>query len=177
MYHPSDGLPAVPFPSNSICRQLLVLYVSLLVGACERATWERRRAGQDGEDGGVWMIKSGCIHRAEHGQVVLVGRVVPVPGNDIEGGVALPGTPEPAIQLVDHGEAATLPVFKPGCGCHEMPGRRQAISTCRERHPLGKPRSDSGTAALQQKVLPKRCLSKIAGSRRPIGTLWVTPSA
>ena len=150
--------PPIPFADNF----LTFLYVSLLVGACERATWERRRAGQDGEDGGVWMIKSGCIHRAELGQVVLVGRVVPVPGNDIEGGVALPGTPEPAIQLVDHGEAATLPVFKPGCGGHEMPGRRQAISTCRVRHPLGNPRSDSGTAALQHSSPKGACPKSLA---------------
>ncbi len=50
-----------------------------------RPTWCGGGAGEDSENGGVRVIEGRSIDRAEFGEVVLVGHVVPMPGHDIKG--------------------------------------------------------------------------------------------
>lgn len=47
--------------------------------------------GEHGEDGGVGVVKGHRVHGAEAAEVVLVGRVVAVPGDHVERGEVLPG--------------------------------------------------------------------------------------
>jgi len=74
-------------------------------------TWGNGGAGKDGEDGGVCVVESHRVHRAEARQVVLVGRVVAMPGNHIEGRGPLLGAKHPAAELVVDRKGA-LPVLE-----------------------------------------------------------------
>lgn len=51
-----------------------------------RHTWYCRWAGQDCENGWIWMIKADSVHGAELAEIVFVRRVVAMPGHNIERG-------------------------------------------------------------------------------------------
>ena len=82
-----------------------------------------RLAGEDGEDGGVGMVKGGGVDDHEAGQVVPVGHIIAVPRDHVEGREVLLPLEEVALVLGDHSVIAG-PLLKgshrvlkvPGCG-------------------------------------------------------------
>lgn len=69
------------------------------------------------------------IDWAKSGEVVFVGRIVAMPGNDIEGGEVLLGLKDPPAQLVQDPEGAAA-VLKLRHWRLKVSGGRQAIRTC-----------------------------------------------
>src|SRR6185369_414067 len=65
-----------------------------------------RRRSQHGVDGGIRMVEADAINAVEPGQVVLVGRVVAVPGDDIERRMIVFGFPKVSEKLGDYPEVA-----------------------------------------------------------------------
>ena len=75
------------------------------------------------------MVVGDCIQGAEVRQVVLVGRIVAVPGHHIEGREGLAGLEQPAVELVQD-LVGGLAVLESGYGSLEVPGIGEAIRTC-----------------------------------------------
>ena len=88
-----------------------------------------RRAGEHGEDGGVGMVEGDGVDGAELGQVVLVGRIVAVPGDHVERRERLHRLKHAPSQLVHH-HKLHLPVLIPGYRRLKIPGCCQSIGTC-----------------------------------------------
>lgn len=86
-------------------------------------------AGEDGEDGGVGVVKGDSVDGAELGEIVLAGRVVAVPGRHVEGREGLHRLKHAPAQLVHH-HKVNLPVLVPGLRRLEVPRRCQAIGAC-----------------------------------------------
>ncbi len=75
------------------------------------------------------MVKRDSVDGAELGQVVLVGRVVAVPGRHVEGGEGLHRLKYSPAQLVHH-HKVHLPVLVPGHRRLKIPRRRQSVGAC-----------------------------------------------
>ncbi len=88
------------------------------------------RAGEHGEDGGVGMVEGDGVDGAELGQVVLVGRIVAMPGDHIERRERLHRFKHAPAQLVHH-HKLHLPVLIPGYRRLKVPGCCQAVGTCK----------------------------------------------
>ena len=88
--------------------------------------FDGRGRGEDGVDGGVGVVEADGVDGVEAGHVVLVGRVVAVPGHDVDGGVVDAGGPELAEELGDDFEVA-FAVFKGGDGVEEVAGVGEAV--------------------------------------------------
>ena len=76
------------------------------------------------------MIEGDCVNDAEVLQVVLVGDVVSVPGNNVEGRVVLVSNEQVALVLRDDLEIRNIPVFVAGNRNEEVAGVGQSIGTC-----------------------------------------------
>ncbi len=75
------------------------------------------------------MIKRDGIDDAEVLEVVLVGHVVAVPGDDIEGRVILMGDEEMALILGNDPEVGNVAVLVPSDGSEEVTGIGQSVGT------------------------------------------------
>jgi SAICAR synthetase len=84
--------------------------------------------GEHGVDGGVGMVKGDGVDAVEEREVVFVGHVVAVPGDDVEGRVIDGRAPEPAEEFVHDAEVAVA-VFKGGDGSFEVARIGEAVGT------------------------------------------------
>ncbi len=75
------------------------------------------------------MIKRDGVDDAEVLEVVLVGHVVAVPGDDIEGRVILVGDEEMTLILGNDPEVGNVAVLVPSDGSEEVTGIGQSIGT------------------------------------------------
>jgi hypothetical protein len=75
------------------------------------------------------VIKRDGIDDAEVLEVVLVGHVVAVPGDDIEGRVILMGDEEMALILGNDPEVGNVAVLVPSDGSEEVTGIGQSVGT------------------------------------------------
>lgn len=102
----------------------------------ERSSGIAGLGGQDGEDGGVDVVDGDRANIDEFGQIILVWRIIPGPGDNIEGIVLLKRSEEFAAKLVDNF------VFVGGVervccgGIEEISGVGKTVGT--ERTELGK---------------------------------------
>ena len=85
-----------------------------------------RGRGEDGENGRVGVVEADGVDGVEAGHVVGVGRVVTVPGDDVEGRVVVVRGPELAEELGDDFEVA-VDVFVGGYGGLEVAGVGEAV--------------------------------------------------
>ncbi len=75
------------------------------------------------------MIKRDRIDDAEVLEVVLVGHVVAVPGDNIEGRVILVGDEEMTLILGNDFEVGNVAVLVPSDGSEEVAGVGQSVGT------------------------------------------------
>jgi hypothetical protein len=75
------------------------------------------------------VIKRDGVDDAEVLEVVLVGHVVAVPGDDIEGRVILVGDEEMTLILGNDPEVGNVAVLVPSDGSEEVTGIGQSIGT------------------------------------------------
>lgn len=75
------------------------------------------------------MVEGHSIHGAELAEVIFVGGVVAMPGNNIEGGEGLGRGEELPLILLYYSVAAAA-VLKPGHWALEVPRIGQAIAAC-----------------------------------------------
>ncbi len=76
--------------------------------------------GEDGVDGGVGVVEADGVDAVEAGEVVLEGRVVAVPGDDVEGGVLEVGRPEIALEFGDDLERGVIAIVVGGVWSEEV---------------------------------------------------------
>ena len=75
------------------------------------------------------MIERHSADGAEQGQVVFVGRVVAVPGDDVEGRELLLRAEQPVVELAENREGAAA-VLEAGDRGEEVPRVCQAVGAC-----------------------------------------------
>ena len=79
------------------------------------------------------MVESHSADGAEQSQVVLVGRVVAVPGHDVEGREGLLRTEQPVVELAEDCEGAAA-LLEAGDRGEEVPRVRQSVGACTSRN-------------------------------------------
>ncbi|MPL83872.1 hypothetical protein SDC9_29831 [bioreactor metagenome] len=85
-----------------------------------------RGRGQHGEDRRIGMVEQDRTHRAVGAQIVFVGAVIAVPGDDVERAVIDPGLVEAAAPLDDHARTR-LAVLEGGDGAFEVARVGEAV--------------------------------------------------
>lgn len=89
-------------------------------------------AGENGVDGGIGVVEGNGANGVEAAQVVLVGVVVSVPGDDVEGGVVLAGGEEGVIEFAEEAVFGSLLfVVKGGDGSLEVPSVGETVGANR----------------------------------------------
>ncbi len=131
--------------------------------------------GEDGVDGWVGVVEADGVDAVEAGEVVFAGRVVAVPGDDVEGRVVEVGGPEIALKFCDDLEGGVVAVVVGGMGGEEVAGVGEAVGAdCAEFR-----QAEAGSVVFEEIAAGLWAFSSSSSTRNlmPRGTRAISPGA